>query len=409
MAATSFPFSGFGRPEANLRWFDDQTYNFEVLRSLGESTYGGAETGEVLSALSGVRDGDDDGWYRGWHRVAAMVEGRAATLVDPVSRGRALLRASNYYRTAEFFLDPADARRIPVFDKSVETFYDGLRSLSIEHEVFHIPYENAQLKAVYFPGGPGADSRPLIAAHGGYDSTLEELYFLIAAAALERGYSALIFIGPGQGSAIRKYGLRFTPEWEKPTGAVLDEFIERFGKPKRIVLIGASMGGYLAPRAAAHDGRIDGVVAFDVCYDFQEAALRKVPGFIRKLYDRGHVGFVDRLITMGMKSRPGVRWGVRNAKWTMGATSPSDLLRIFDRYNLKDDSKLITCDVLILAGEKDHHFPTAQVETFRSALTNARSVTTRIFTEREGGHEHCQMGAISLVHEVLFDWVQKTF
>ncbi|MCB0202438.1 MAG: hypothetical protein KDI03_20400, partial [Anaerolineae bacterium] len=84
-------------PVANSRWFKNQTYNFEILRSLGESTYGGAEIGEVLSAVSGVKEGDDEAWYQGWNRVAAMVEDRAATLADPISRGNAMLRTSNYY------------------------------------------------------------------------------------------------------------------------------------------------------------------------------------------------------------------------------------------------------------------------------------------------------------------------
>ncbi|HPF87019.1 MAG TPA: alpha/beta fold hydrolase [Candidatus Limiplasma sp.] len=402
--------ANFGsRNAACVRWYQNQTYNFEILRSLGESTCGGAETGEVLSAIDGVRAGDDEAWYQGWNRVAAMLEGRAETLSDPVSRGHALLRASNYYRTAEFFLRPADGRRLPTFDKSVQSFYSALDSLGIAYRIFYTPYASGRLKAVYFPGTPGAEKKPLIVAHGGYDSTLEELYFLIAAAALERGYAALIFTGPGQGEAIRRYGLQFTPEWEKPTGAVLDRFIAEFGKPAKIVLIGASMGGYLAPRAAAYDKRIDGVAAFDICYDFQEAALGKVPAPVRKLYDKGHTGIVDRLLGVAMKHSPGVRWGVHNAQWTMGAKSPSDLLHIFDQYNLKDDAARITCDVLIAAGEKDHHFPLRQVREFQAALTNARSVTTRIFTRREGGHEHCQMGAVAVFHETLFDWVESTF
>ena len=396
-------------PVANSRWFKNQTYNFEILRSLGESTYGGAEIGEVLSAVSGVKEGDDEAWYQGWNRVATMVEERAATLADPISRGNAMLRASNYYRTAEFFLNPRDERRKPTFDRSVANFYGGIDSLGIEYQIFYVPYESKQLKAVYFSGGVNATSKPLIVAHGGYDSTLEELYFLIAAAALEREYSVLIFAGPGQGTAIREHGLRFTPKWEKPTGAVLDQFIGQFGKPEKIVLIGASLGGYLAPRAAAYDKRIDGVAAFDICYDFQAAALNQVPSFVRKMYSQGHTGFVDWLIRMKMKSNPGTRWGVHNAEWTMGAKSPSDLLHIFDQYNLRDASKLITCDVLILAGEKDHHFPLEQVGAFQNALTNARSITTRIFTEQEGGQEHCQQGNISLFHEVFFDWIENTF
>ena len=58
---------------------------------------------------------------------------------------------------------------------------------------------------------------------------------------------------------------------EKPNTAVLDEFLHSHAKPSKIVLIGMSMGGYFAPRAAAFEERIDGVVAYDTCYDFSEA------------------------------------------------------------------------------------------------------------------------------------------
>ena len=90
---------------------------------------------------------------------------------------------------------------------------------------------------------------------------------MIGKAALDRGYSVLMYEGPGQGEPLRKYGMTFTPEWEKPNAAVLDEFLRSHDKPPKIVLFGMSMGGYLAPRAAAFEDRIDGVVAYDVRFD----------------------------------------------------------------------------------------------------------------------------------------------
>ena len=394
---------------ANLRWFGDQSYNFGVLRTLGEGAFDGADAGEVLAAIRGVREGDDEGWYQGWYDMARQVEDRANRVNNSISRGKGLLRAANYYRTAEFFLDPQDSRRLPAFNKSVETFYRGLEDLGIRYEVLTVPYGEHTLQAVFYPGGPGADGKPLLVAHGGYDSTQEEVYFFVVAAALERGYSCLTFTGPGQGTAIREQGLRFTPEWEKPTGAVLDAYIEKHGRPGHIVLLGLSLGGYLAPRAAAYDSRIDGVVAHNVCFDFQEAALRQVPGVVKWLYGRGYLGLVNTMMKAAMKFKPGVRWGVRNAKWTMGAKDPVDLLRIFNDYNLRDEAGLITCDVLITAGAKDHFFPVEQVAEFQKALTKARSVTTRVFTEEEGGAEHCQTGALNMFHETLFDWMESRF
>lgn len=45
--------------------------------------------------------------------------------------------------------------------------------------------------------------KPTLIVHGGFDSTLEELYTSAAAPALERGYNCLTFEGPGQGGVIR--------------------------------------------------------------------------------------------------------------------------------------------------------------------------------------------------------------
>ena len=110
-----------------------------------------------------------------------------------------------------------------------------------------------------------------------------------------------------------------------------------------------------------------------------------------------------------MKNTPGLRWGVRNGQWAMGAKKPTDLIKIFGQYNLEDEAEKITFDVLITAGEKDHFIPVEQADEFKKRLKNARSVTVRIFTEEEGGHEHCQIGALSLFHEELFEWIEKRF
>lgn len=391
------------------RFYADQPYHFQVMRAMGDIPFGAGEAGEILSTIKNIPEGDDEAWFREWDKTAVRVEKAARGYRNATSKGYGLLRAHSYYRTAEFFMGPGDDRRLASFDRNRRAFYDGLDALGVRYTVVSVPYGNNTLKAIYYPGDARAVGKPLILMCGGYDSTLEELYFMLARGALDRGYSCLTFEGPGQGSIIREQGLQFTHEWEKPTGAVLDAFLARYPKPPKIVYVGGSLGGYLAPRAAAFDARIDGVVAFDVCYDFQEAALRQVPWVIRSMYGMGMTGLVNGLIKLKMKNTPGVRWGVQNAQWTMGAKDPVDLLSIFSKYSLKDVSDKIRGDVLILAGEKDHFFPVTQVEEFRKALVNARSVTTRVFTEQEGGHEHCQLGALSLMHAVLFEWVEEKF
>lgn len=396
-------------PKGTSRFYSDQPYHFQVLRAFACIPFGAGDTGEILATIKNIPEGNDEIWFREWEQTAARVEKAARVYKDPMSRGYGLLRAHGYYRTAEFFMHPSDPRRFPSFRKNLNAFYEGLDALGVKYTIITVPYGSYSLKAVYYPAAGGHAKKPLILMCGGYDSTLEELYFMLAAGALQRGYSCLTFEGPGQGSIIREQGLQFTSEWEKPTGAVLDTFLKQYPRPEKIVMIGASLGGYLAPRAAAFDKRIDGVAAFDVCYDFQEAALMQVPAFVRFLYRSGFTGTVNTLMRLKMRTTPGVRWGIQNAQWTMGARSPIDLLSIFSKYTLKDVSKNIRGHVLILAGEKDHFFPVRQVDEFKKSLVNAKSVTTRIFTEQEGAAEHCQLGALSLFHAEFFNWVQEKF
>ena len=36
---------------AETRWFKNQAYNYQTLRTLGEGVYGGSDPGEVLAAI----------------------------------------------------------------------------------------------------------------------------------------------------------------------------------------------------------------------------------------------------------------------------------------------------------------------------------------------------------------------
>jgi alpha-beta hydrolase superfamily lysophospholipase len=298
-----------------------------------------------------------------------------------------------------------------MWKKNVRAFYEGLDALGVPYERIRVPYGAHHLNALYFPGNEGAKTKPLIVACGGFDSTMEELYFVIVAGALERGYSALIYEGPGQGSVLREQGLTFTPEWERPTRAVLDTFLQSHPRPVRIVLFGMSMGGYLAPRAAAFDQRIDGVVTFDVLFDVAAAArsTSRFSGIVTWLHKNGFRAAADEFLRVGMRMMPGIKWGVNNAMWTMGLRSPSETSVAFDAYTLKDVAASIRCDVLVLAGVEDQFVPLEQVTQFHVALTHARSVTTVVYDAESGGKEHCQDGAITLWQSTVFDWLLSKY
>ena len=391
------------------RFFGDQTYHFQTLRALSYIPYGGADTSEVLETIRHIKAGDADSWYGAWVRTADRVSELACRTKDPISRGRALLRAHNYYRTAEFLLEPHDPRRFVSWKKNIGTFYKGLDTLSVSHERISAPYGSHHLNALYFPGPQGSEKQPLILICGGFDSTLEELYFVLVAAGLERGYSVLAYEGPGQGSIIREQGVPFTHEWEKPTAVILDEYLRTHPLPAKIVLVGMSMGGFLAPRAAAFDERIEGVVAFDVFFDFGAIFSRSVPP-IAFWFDRHGLGFLlNAIVRIKAAFSPGLRWALQHSMWVLGTRGLIETAEALRAYTLQHVAQRIKGDVLILAGEDDHFVPIEQLKQFETSLTQARSVTSVIYNRESGGAEHCQLGAVTLWHAAFFDWLGEKF
>jgi pimeloyl-ACP methyl ester carboxylesterase len=401
--------NGSGAVAKPFRFFSDQTYHFQTLRALNDIPFGGADISEVLETVKHIKPGDFDSWYAAWERTGDRVIELASRTSDRISRGRALLRAHNYFRTAEFLLAPNDPRRRISWKKNIRAFYDGLDKLGVSYERIRAAYGEHHLNALYFPGPEGSETRPLVVICGGFDSTLEELYFVVVAAALERGYSVLAYEGPGQGSIIREQGLPFTHEWEKPTAAVLDEYLHAHPRHPSMVLIGMSMGGYLAPRAAAFDDRFDGVVAYDVFYDFGAVSSRSVPPLAIWLERHGYQALLSLLIKLKAASSPYLKWALENSKWVMGTRDAIDTLRALRAYTLENVAERITGDVLILAGGEDHFVPVEQVGQFEASLTRARSVATVVYDRESGGAEHCQLGASSLWHATFFDWLAERF
>lgn len=388
-------------------FFADQSYNFEALRVLNDVAAAGGDTGEALQAIRGINAGDAQDWYRAWDSAGDRANALAARSNDGEAKGNALLRAHTYYRSAEFFLAPGDPVRPAIWKKNVDAFYAGLDALGVAHERIEVPYGEHHLNAVYYPGPAGAQARPLLVVVGGYDSTMEELYLSVGAAALRRGYAVLTYEGPGQGSVLREQKLIFESDWEKPNGAVLNTFLSSHARPVKIVLLGESLGGYLAPRATAFEPRIDGVVAFDVFYDGYAVATRNVPKFAFWLRDHHYDGVLGFLARLG--SNPGATWAQENGKWVFGVSDPFAVLDAFRAYRLAPVAPLIKADVLMFTGADDHFVPAEQTEQFRKSLTGARSITAIEFDRASGGSEHCQIGAPSAWQGALFDWLSAKF
>ena len=266
--------------KVNLQDTKVGAFHFEFLRGISIMRTGGAELGECLETISKVNDNDFDSWVKEWEYTAQRAENEgvsyAAKGLDVAARN-AFLRASSYYRMAVFYSYYREERHALLLEKSVKCFHRAARLMSLPIECLDIDFEGARLPAYFIAGGGG--KRPTLIALGGFDSTMEEMYHLIGAAAAEYGWNCLIFEGPGQWSALtRNPGLVFRPDYEKPVKAVVDYALSRPDVDgDKLALIGYSFGGYLAPRAAAFDSRIKACIANSLLVDARDAVISSIP------------------------------------------------------------------------------------------------------------------------------------
>ncbi|MFE9933001.1 alpha/beta hydrolase family protein [Streptomyces sp. NPDC005533] len=85
-------------------------------------------------------------------------------------------------------------------------------------------------------------------------------------AALDRGWNALVYDGPGQGQLLFVEEMPFTTKWEEVVRPIVDWLDARKDVDSaRIALTGLSMGGNLVARAAAFEHRLAAVVCQPGC------------------------------------------------------------------------------------------------------------------------------------------------
>jgi alpha-beta hydrolase superfamily lysophospholipase len=432
--------------------FNDSTFSALLLRTIAETYYKGADIGECLSTAYRIREGNFESWYNEWIRTAKRVHCFAEesdAKGHATSAREAYLRAANYYRTAAFLLIDSEDTRLPLtIDRSKECFRKATSLFPFVVESIKIPYEGTFLPGYFYhvPNNYNNHNKsqhkrnsthvnqsdmitergnydkslvdntvyPTLVAHGGFDSTVEELYFFAAAPALERGYNCLTFEGPGQGSVIIRQKIPFRHDWEKVITPVLEFALSKKNEyrinPNKIALMGISMGGYLAARAVSFEHRFSAVILYDGVYDGYDSIKAGFPSELSDAVEKGDSEFVNTYLRRIMETDSNIRFNIKHGMYTTGSTSPYDLIMRAKAYSVKNILKDINTPTLVLEGEKDDSFPGQPKKVYDGLVSvPIESKKYILFTEEEGAEEHCQSGAPGLVNQRIFDWLDETF
>lgn len=298
-------------------------------------------------------------------------------------------------RAAEFLLPPSDLAKKKIYQEFQTTLQKAW--VQVPWKQRNIPYQGAELHAYHYPATGAPKGRLL--TMGGFDSYIEEFTGIWEGLATA-GYEILAFEGPGQGGTLREHGLLFDHDYEHPVRAILDHL-----HWTDVGILGMSMGGYWAARAAAFEPRIKQLIMVPPVYDWLDRTNSINRWLVKVLLP--HRGLMNFLIRQKMRL-PLLRHAVEHTQFVMQGKDPMaavEWMLGMNKHHQHPDR--IEQDVLLLGGEHDAFQPVKLLEKQATALVNARSITKRIFLASEHADQHCQIGNVGLLIQEVVQWLNK--
>jgi dipeptidyl aminopeptidase/acylaminoacyl peptidase len=274
-----------------------------------------------------------DDWSREWSACGAMHEqmgDKAEAQRYYQSAAYHYLHAAMAYHFGKFlFVHRPDELRV-AHEHVTYTYQKALLYGDFPGERVGIPYEDGKRMYGILRKPWHTPKPPVVILSPGLDSVKEELHYY-GDDFLRRGLAVLAIDGPGQGEMEFDYPLRH--DFEVPIRHAID-FLE--GRPdvdaSRVGLMGVSLGGHYAPRAAAFEPRIKAAISVAGAYN------------LAKHFDRYPL-LTQEAFTYRLK-----------------APDQAVSRALLQQFTLQGVMERVTCPLLIVMGRLDRLFPPEEAE-----------------------------------------------
>jgi dipeptidyl aminopeptidase/acylaminoacyl peptidase len=276
-----------------------------------------------------------DEWCREWSSCGAMHEAlgeRATAEGSAISASQHYLHAALAYHFGKFLFLQSPAEHRAAHEHVVEDYQRALPACDFPGERVAMPYEAGGTLYGIFRKPAHLARPPVVVLIPGLDSVKEELH-AYGDDFLRRGMAVIAIDGPGQGEMEFDHPLRF--DYEVPVAHTIT-YLEGRGDvdASRVGLLGVSLGGYFAPRAAAFEPRVKAAIAVAGWYS---------------IAGTDHFDTAPRLTRDAFVTRLKVQ-------------TEAEAKEALEQFDLRGVAEKVRCPLLVIMGRKDRIVPPEEAE-----------------------------------------------